>query len=172
MNNNLVGQEPWELRGANDARIRALETTVALLQTGAWTNWTPTLSATTTAPTFGAGATQLGRYVDDGRMITGNFIIYFGGAGLNQGAGSYRLVLPTPPRTAASDHLSIGTGYVYDTSTNTYASIGLFLPTSNTDADIIVDSAGAAPVFVGANVPWPWAVGDRILGHFSYEAAS
>lgn len=143
--------------------------TAGLIASEAWTPWTPTLGADTTAPTMGTSPTQTGRYMKYGRLVTGNFILYFG-AGMTAGSGSYRLNLPVPAAAAPTDHIAIGSGYLYSGSILRLYSI--FIPSGvSTWAYMLVDNA-AGTTFVTSSSPWAWAAGNRILGNLTYEAAA
>lgn len=144
---------------------------LALVGTGVWTSWTPTIGADTTPPTLGASPTQLGRYTRIGRTIIGDFIVYFGGAGLAAGTGSYRFNLPFAP-VWNTDHRVIGNGYLFDSSANDLKTFQLIVPAGSTGyAYGLVHSGGGVTNFVGA-ATYPWAVNDRLLANFTYEATS
>lgn len=137
----------------------------------AWASWTPTLGADTTPPTLGASPTQLGRYTRIGRTIIGDLIIYFGGAGLAVGAGAYRFILPTPPVWNV-DHRVIGNGYLFDSSAADLKTFQLIIPAGAANFAYGIVHSGGGPVnFVGA-ATYPWAVGDRLLANFTYEAVT
>lgn len=70
---------------------------------GAWTSWTPTLTATTTNPTLGTGGTvQEGYYMQLGKLVIAWYSIQFGTTGLNVGSGEYRLSLPVAAVTTGT----------------------------------------------------------------------
>lgn len=94
------------------------------------TSYTPTVIATTTAPTFGAGGTR-GEYCNVQNFIFGNFIIEFINPGLTAGSGEYGISLPAPvdgtfhtvgtSLVASGSNVTgalsvIGEGYAYDNS--------------------------------------------------------
>lgn len=167
---NKTWRAPASTVGQSDGRIGEAESKLALVQTGEWTSWTPTLGADTTPPTLGASPTQLGRYTRVGRTVIGDFIIYFGGAGLAAGTGSYRFNLPFLPVWNV-DHRAIGNGYLFDASANDLKTFQLVVSGGATYAYGIVHSGGGLVAFVGA-ATYPWAVGDRLLGNFTYEAVT
>lgn len=136
-----------------------------------WTAFTPTLGADTTPPNLGTGPTQTGRYYKIGRTVVGNIIFYFG-TSPTAGLGSYRFNLPVTSINPVADHISIGSGYLYDTSASFLRIFSLFIPTgSTTYAYGLLDNPSGTS-FISNSVPWVWAVGDRLVFNFTYEAAS
>ena len=63
-------------------RIATVETTTALLQTGAWTTWTPVVTQSAT-PTM---TISEARYVKNGRTVTAELVVSFTSAGTNGNA--------------------------------------------------------------------------------------
>jgi hypothetical protein len=62
---------------------------------GAWTVWTPVLTAVTTNPTLGTGGSTRGRYTMAGKGIKANGLITFGTAAATAGSGVYLISIPT-----------------------------------------------------------------------------
>lgn len=167
----------------HDDHHRALGVTVEAIQTqltGAYTSYTPTLTASTTSPTLGTGSSATGYYKRIGRMVTGYCQILFGTTGVAAGSGYYGLLLPVVP---ANRNQPIGTGYCYDNSDSgrfvvAAAAVSTFFWSAATAKAIIVNTnvagegIGTGNNPVGAAAPWTWAASDQILIQFSYEAAA
>lgn len=134
----------------------------------AWTTYNPTLTATTTNPTLGTSSTSSGKYYKVGRMASGAFTIWFGGAGMAAGSGFYRVALPYPPALPAVDHWIIGHGYIYDSSAGTFMATILAVKPDGS-LDIFPYNS---PTTIGAASPWVWASSDRIEAQFSYESTT
>ncbi len=167
----------------HDDHHRALGVAVEAIETqlvGAFTSYTPTLTASTTNPTLGTGSSATGYYKRLGHRVEGYASIQFGSAGVAAGSGYYGLLLPVEPvnRTQV-----IGIGYLVDNSDNARfliasAAVSTPLWAASTKKAIIVVSNAAGSGFatganpVGAAAPWTWAENDQLLVNFSYEAAS
>lgn len=167
----------------HDDHHRALGVTVEAIQsqlTGAWTNYTPTLTSTGTNPTMGTGGTISGQYQRVGRTVTGTATIQFGSAGVAAGTGVYGLLLPVQP---ADRSAALGNGFLFDFSDSlrfvvgaTVVSTGIFAA-STSKAIIVVtndpgEGFGTGDNPVGAASPWTWAENDQIVVNFTYEAAA
>lgn len=61
----------------------------------AWTAYTPTLTAATTAPNLGTGGKMYAAYKQVGKTVTVRFRVQFG-TGFTAGSGYYILSLPVP----------------------------------------------------------------------------
>lgn len=80
-----------------DDWARATAVTVEAIQSqlvGAYTSYTPTLTAITTPPTLGTGSSAVGYYKRLGRWVRGKAVITFGTSGVVAGSGYYGLLLP------------------------------------------------------------------------------
>lgn len=129
----------------------------------AFTTYVPTLTATTTNPTLGTGATQTGRYRAHGNLVFMEVGITFG-TGATAGSGFYHIDLPLP---ALSGSVAIGTVWLYDSSTGDQrAGLCRLFGTSTIEMLVTVSS-----VVVSNSGPWTWAVGDQILTSLTYESA-
>jgi hypothetical protein len=167
----------------HDDHHRALGVAVEAIETqlvGAYTTYTPTLTATTTSPTLGSGSTAAGYYKRVGRMVFGYCQIVFGTSGTNAGSGYYGLLLPVVP---ANRDQPIGIGYCFDNNDNNRfvvasAAVSTYFWSAATAKAIIVvtniatEGIGSGDNPVGAAVPWAWEASDQILIQFSYEAAA
>lgn len=166
---NLIGQEQWERRGENDARIRALETKLALIDTGASTDYTPALTASVSNPT-GSGGSVEGGYTRQGQQIKGWAIVVFGTSGVGAGSGNYRISLPVAPVPAtAGKERPIGSGFLLDSNLGTIRLCLPFVTTTGTYAELLYDNATTQ---VTNAAPWTWAASDRLHITFDYPAAS
>jgi hypothetical protein len=146
--------------------------------TGAWTTYTPVLTASVTNPTLGSGAVQNGRYTKIGRTVIGQAAIFFGTAGVANGIGEYRFSLPAAAGTeveVSSHNTAMGHGHLYDSSTNTLVAIvvehgpgqmGYFLMFKTTGTGV------TAQFTVTENSPWVWAASDQLIITFAYETTS
>jgi hypothetical protein len=175
-NVNLVGQEPWELRGANEARIRSLET---IAQGTSWTTYTPQLTASTTNPTLGSGSVAQGRWQRAGRIIACQFYIKFGSSGTAQGVGLYRVSLPVTSAPAASaptrtSSFPAGVGWGFNGAANLqYAGVELAAAGPGGIVDRVEFRVFSSPLTVFTDaVPFVWGANMEITGSLTYEAAS
>lgn len=134
---------------------------------GAWTAYTPTLTAVTLSPTLGTGGTQTGRWNAIGKLITANISVVFGTALVVAGSGAYRIALPTAAQANAT---ILGTGMLYDSSTATMKHVTALFQSSTT-LTMYLGDAGAGVFEVTNAVPWTWAANDQIWLNLSYEAA-
>ena len=167
----------------HDDHHRALGTAVEAIETqlvGAYTSYTPTLTASTTSPTLGTGSSATGYYKQIGRMVHGYASIVWGSSGTAAGSGYYGLLLPVKP---ANRDQAIGPGYLLDYDDQVRfvvasAIVAVDLWAAATKKAIIVTTnvsgegvaTGDNPV--GAATPWAWSANDKILLNFSYEAAA
>lgn len=157
----------------------AIEAMQAEMQ-GAYTSYTPTIDASTTAPTMGTGATATGKYKRLGHRVTGDMVILFGSAGVAAGSGYYGFLLPVEP---ANRTQALGVGYLVDGDVGARFVIGTcavapsLWASSTRRAIIAVDNAvgesfGGGDNPVGAAVPFTWAENDQVIVRFDYEAAA
>ncbi len=169
----------------HDDHHRALGVAVEAIETqlvGAYTSYTPTLTASSVDPTLSndASHTTVGYYKRIGRTVTGYCQLVFGTSGVAAGTGYYGLLLPVVP---ANRDQPIGIGYCYDNNDNNRfvvaaAAVSTFFWSAATRKAIIVvtniatKGIGTGDNPVGAAVPWTWQASDQILIQFSYEAAA
>lgn len=125
--------------------------------------YTPTLTATTTNPTLGSGATQTGRYFQSGDWVHVEGLIRFGSSGTNAGSGVYLVSLPVAADTSITVKL-VGHGTIRDDSSAAHHTVAYQLSTS-TSALIRYTAT------VNNSSPWGWAANDWIWFTFDYEAA-
>ena len=167
----------------HDDHHRALGVAVEAIETqlvGAWTSYTPTLTAMTTNPTLGSGSSATGYYKRLGHRVTGYANIAFGSSGAAAGSGAYLILLPVAPVNRTQP---IGIGYLMDYSDNLriVVAVGLVLPAVSPAADskalILLTNTAGNGFGNGQNpaadsVPWTWAANDNIVLKFDYEAAA
>lgn len=167
----------------HDDHHRALAVTLEAVQSelvGAFTSYTPTLTASTTSPTLGTGSSATGYYKRIGHRVTGYANIAFGSSGTAAGSGAYLILLPVAPVNRIQP---IGIGYLMDSSDNLriVVAVGLVLPAVSPAADskalILLTNTAGNGFGNGQNpaadsVPWTWAANDNIVLKFDYEAAA
>ena len=98
----------------HDDHHRALGVAVEAIETqivGAYTSYTPTLTASSVNPTLGSGSSATGYYKRLGRRVFGYLDITFGSSGAAAGTGYYGVLLPVQP---ANRDQPIGIGYILD----------------------------------------------------------
>lgn len=137
---------------------------------GAWTSYTPVLTADTTSPTLGTGGTAVGAYTQIGKTVFYNFRFTFGSSGVAAGSGLYRVSVPVVPAYTVGGSVAGSTLYMFDNSAATMWNAG-FMQLSAGSIAYISYGAGTANQGVGAALPWTWAASDRLWGSMIYEAA-
>jgi len=137
---------------------------------GAWTTYTPVLTAATN-PTLGTGSTVVGsRYtVDSNAKVTYTFDIKFGTSGAAAGSGSYNVSLPV---TGASAGGAAPLGVVWVTANGlTTAAVALFNGTDAIRLQYLTAAVNGTPTYVGAAAPGVFTNNDEIRGTVIYQAA-
>ena len=157
---------PPAVAGAGVLTLPAASGTVQTVP-GAWTNYTPTLTASTTNPTLGTGSSTVGRYSQVGKTVTGYGAILFGSSGAAAGNGEYLVSLPVARINGGEQPL--GSIVLRDASAGYIASIGTLQGRAGdaSKAILVINSVAMA----GATSPWTWAASDQIWFQFTYEAA-
>lgn len=165
-----------------DDWARSVATTLEAIQNqivGAYTSYTPTLTASSVNPTLGSGSSATGYYKRLGRRVFGYANIKFGTTAA-AGTGYYGLLLPVQP---ANRDQPIGIGFLLDWDDMLRfqvctASVTPNVWAASTSKAILVVNNAAGVGFatgdnpVGAAAPWTWADSDQILVNFDYEAAA
>lgn len=136
---------------------------------GAWTSFTPNLTAVTTDPTYGTtGHSKVGRYIElPGGLIIARYYFRFG-TGMTAGSGTYRF--DKPVNAADTDAYSIGFGHIVDNSTGATKVVSV----ENLGADkvdLLFTAAATPDGIVTHNQPWVWAASDYMAFWIQYEAA-
>ena len=166
-----------------DDWARSVATTLEAIQTqitGAYTSYTPTLTALTTPPTLGTGGTTAGYYKRLGRRVWGRAVITFGSGSTNAGSGYYGLLLPVVP----ADYIQpIGIGFAFNDADQdrfivaSLAIIPVLWAASTSKAVLLQNNVAGEGFATGDNPfgdasPWAWGAGDQIAVSFDYEAAA
>jgi hypothetical protein len=134
---------------------------------GAYFTYTPTWTATGTAPAIG-NATVVARYCQIGKFVHCHGYILFGTTS-TYGTGSYRFALPV---TSSGFTYTGGAVLLIDASTGNFAPVLFRLVAGGTTVEIIYPATylGNGNI-VGQTAPWTWANTDTISWDFTYEAA-
>lgn len=130
--------------------------------------WTPSLLASTTAPSLGAGNTRVGYWSRDATgWVHGWGTITFGSSGVSEGSGAYQVSLPHPN---ADTSAMCGTAYLTDSTALSSGGrrLAALVGLTSTSASLIEHGASSS---VQHNSPWTWAAGDIIRYQFSYRGA-
>lgn len=136
----------------------------------AWVGYTPAMTASTTNPVQGSGATTDGAYYRQGHLIHGALDIVAGTSGTTTGSGAYEVSLPVAAVGGAAGKV-IGHGYFLDHSTvTTYVIIGRILTTTTCRLYFNGNSAGTLGAGSGT-IPGTWSTQDEIHLDFTYQAA-
>lgn len=137
---------------------------------GVWQSYTPSLSASTTNPTLGTGATTTGAYVKVQQTVVGWFNITFG-TGATAGSGNYWIGIPASTNASYGGSTPVGRVRLNDSSGGVSAYFDL-VPSGGTILLIRYNATWptGADTFVTNAVPWTWADGDSIRGTFVYQS--
>ena len=136
---------------------------------GAWTNYTPTLTASSSNPTLGS-STVTGRYKQlDSKtyIIQARLDVVTGGA-WNAGSGEYRFSLPAGLTLAGM--FGHGACSIFDSGTARYAGIVIAANGSTFIGPMAVGD-GTGDRTVRHNAPITWATGDWIACQITVEVA-
>jgi hypothetical protein len=133
---------------------------------GPWSPYTPALTASTTNPTLGSGATTSGRYkVIASGLVIFNARIVFGSSGALAGTGTYSVSLPVAANTSVvTPNSNVA---LFDNSSST-RNIGVLIIATSTTAQIWAHGGTSG---VTNAVPWTWAASDQINYAGVYEPA-
>jgi hypothetical protein len=124
-----------------------------------------TITASTTAPTKGAGTVYTARYNRVGRWVDYFFEVTIG-AGWSSGSGTYRFLLPITALT--SPGIDVGTMRVFDAGTAYY--VAALTIQDSTHVEAVLN--GGTNVLGSAGPGTAWASTDVMRGQIRYEAAS
>lgn len=162
-------------------RVTSLETSrttdeakLALIQTGAWTDYTPVWTSTAGVPAIGNG-TLYGRYTQIGKTVHG--IVYFLlGSTSTQGSagGVFLWSLPLAGHGPFAWQV-MGTAKCWNPSTasSLFAQARFYGDGALNKIALAYSATAPAGVEaqVGLGVPWAWPTSGEISFHFTYEAA-
>lgn len=132
----------------------------------AYSAYTPTWTATGTAPAIG-DAVVTARYQQIGKYVHAYGQIVFG-ASSTYGTGNYRFALPV---TAVSGTFHIGTAFIFDASASAEDLVRIGLVSTTTFQLAYGATYLGASTAVGQLAPWTWTTSDQILWDIRYEAA-
>lgn len=142
----------------------------------AWASYTPILTAATTNPTLGTGATQAGRYMRIGKTVLFAAYIKLGTSGVAAGSGFYSISLPVGVANATVKYLV--PVLLLDSSSGTYVDATGQIEPGGTVITRIRYGGGVGAIAsttssttVGDTTPWTWAAGDELIVTGVYEAA-
>lgn len=159
------------LQFITQADLNAITANLAVIG-GAWTAYTPALTAATTSPTLGTGGTITGNYLQTGKTVKCRGQILFG-TSPSAGSGAYMISLPAA--AVGSLIMFNGTTLIFDSSANSgympFAMSGGGSGPGTTSVMCMEYMAATTPTFVGGAAPWTWAAGDKIQWAIEYEAA-
>jgi hypothetical protein len=139
---------------------------------GAWTAYTPTLTATTTNPTLGTGSTASGRYAEIDRVVFGTFDITFGSSGVAAGSGTYEISAPVNIYSSRPANAPLGRAMLFDSSGSVAAYFDLISDYDTFRIRYAATWPTGSLTYVNDSTPWTWAAGDYIRGAFFYESQS
>lgn len=158
----------------HSTRIKLLERYAA---TGRFIDYTCTLGATGSDPDLGTGGSALGQWAAIGPMTLAMGEITFGTAATNQGAGTYRILLPRPGTATPAASLGFTVGAMRCSSQLAAGGTVLVTP------DVFVAASSAylvgrypatwptgAETNIGAGAPFAWSTNHRINFCILYEA--
>lgn len=137
----------------------------------AWSNFTPTWTATGTAPSLATGTLNI-RYTMIGKTVLWG-IVWAPTSLTTYGTGTYEFTLPVKPRYATGATASpqaLGTGAYYDASAGTTYNLQAFLARANATS-FVLSLANGTNQYLGATVPVALADNDNFNLFGSYEAA-
>jgi hypothetical protein len=147
-----------------DVSASAAITQTKLSFTG-WTSFTPVITASTTSPTLGSGALQLGRYAQIGSTVVAQVTITCG-TGFTAGSGAYRFSLPANMDVTLAP--VAGSGVFFDNSGSDYY-ITTLIGADTTYVNMQLSSTGTT--IVGAANPVTIADNDVFKMNLVYQAA-
>jgi hypothetical protein len=137
---------------------------------GAWTSFTPTLTASITNPTLGTASTSSGAYCQIGKIVHYRLLIKFGTSGVNVGSGFYFITVPVTMSSAVPGFTPVGNVFLDDASTSKRV-IGIAIRDSNTAFSMQVQSDSVGTQVVSDSTPWTWAANDAFIISGTYQAA-
>ena len=154
----------------NDA-VEALETKVAIGNTvlGAWIDYTPTWTASTTNPVLGNG-TITGRYSLVNKTVTAQILVKAGST-TTFGSGAYFFSLPVTAAATLVGYPALGAGWGEDASAGAATTFTANVHNSSTTIFGLRYTAGSGSGAVGATAPYTWANGDFVSATIQYKAA-
>lgn len=138
----------------------------------AWASYTPTWTASGTAPVLGNG-TLSGRYKQIGKLVHVE-IGLLAGTTTTYGTGQWQFLLPATadyPGGAFAENRDVGGYQAFDTSGAARYVGHNVLASSGSNLVCLTNNSPTAIGTVGATVPFTWATGDRLTINATYRAA-
>ena len=154
----------------NDA-VEALEAKVAVGNTvlGAWIDYTPTWTASTTNPVIGNGSIT-GRYSLVNKTVTAQILVTMGST-TTFGSGSYFFSLPVTAAATLVGYPALGAGWGNDVSSGGATTFVAQVHNSGTTTFGLRYTVASGNGSVAATAPYTWASGDFISATIQYKAA-
>ena len=154
----------------NDA-VEALETKVAIGNTviGAWINYTPTWTGSTTNPVIGNGTIE-GRYALVNGFVVAQINIICGST-TTFGSGGYFFSLPVTAAATLTGYPAIGSGWLEDASATRAVVVVANVHNSGTTTFSLRNNSTTATGQVTESQPFVFANADRISATINYKAA-
>lgn len=153
--------------GLDNNNIAASAGIVATKLSVAYAAYTPTWTASGTAPAIG-NATVVAKYAQIGKFIHAYGLISFGTTS-TYGTGSYSFALPVTAGTSGT--YVTGQALLYDSSANAAGNALAFLTTTTTMTLQYGATYLGTLTPAGQLAPWTWATSDIISWNITYEAA-
>jgi hypothetical protein len=153
----VPGQPDWDLNGDGTWYLKDIS--------DAWTTYTPTWSAATTAPTLGNG-TLAGRYKVVGKTVHVQITLQYGSTTSN-GAGQIRLSPPSGLPISGITGQSIGTAVYFDDSAGAY--YGGWARRGGLATEIVVQHSGSPSLQWAGSQPVAAGVNDKHTLSLTYE---
>ena len=134
-----------------------------------WTSFTPSLTASTSNPSYGTSPTRAGRYTRIGSLIIGQSQIQFG-TGMGTGSGTYRFGLPVTTSVGQAG-MPCGFAQLFDSSANAIANVTCVMNSGGTYMEMWYPASwpSGALTTVTNTTPWLWASSDYLWVNFMYE---
>ena len=154
----------------NDA-MEAVQTKLAIGNTviGAWIDYTPTWTASTTNPVLGNG-TIVGRYSLVNKTVTAQILLTMGST-TTFGSGAYFFSLPVTAAATLAGYPAIGAGWGNDVSASAATTFTAQVHNSGTTVFGLRFSNASNNGAVQHNSPYTWASSDFITATIQYKAA-
>lgn len=187
----VFGEQPsaakWNILGTNDASFNDgtgiangsilpnhLKASASTLNTWAWDSWTPSWTATGTAPAIGNG-TLTGEYIQIGKTVIFR-IKFIAGTTTTFGTGIWLFSLPVTLSTyyTSGTPSNIGFllgGYMEDKAINGYGVVGGRFDAISTFKVLYSNSATGTVSLVGQTAPFTWGSTDYATFSGIYEIA-
>ena len=154
----------------NDA-MEAVQTKLAIGNTviGAWIDYTPTWTASTTNPVIGNGSIT-GRYSLVNKTVTAQILVVMGST-TTFGTGAYFFSLPVTAAATLVGYPALGAGWGNDVSASAATTFTAQVHNSGTAVFGLRFSNASNNGTLQHNSPYTWASSDFITATIQYKAA-